>query len=94
MATNEMDELISMRDELWNAVHDLGSEASDSLDAGANYKFVLCKAKISFINSLIADINSAIQGNVPDVLVQSTLETVRHVHQNFKEFLGTCGTPE
>lgn len=90
MEKSNYDELIAMRDELWNAVHDLGSEATDSLDNGANYKFVLCKAKISFINSLIADINSAITGDVPDVMIESTLKTVRHIHQHFQEFLGSC----
>lgn len=95
MATkSEVQELVAMRDELKKSVHDLGSQAADSLDEGANYKFVLCKAKINFINSLIGDIDSALSGQFPDVLVKSTLETVRHIHDNFQEFLGTCGSPE
>lgn len=95
MATHsEVQELLAMRDELGKSVHDLGSQATDSLDEGANYKFVLCKAKINFINSLISDIDAALAGQVPDVLVESTIQTVRHIHDNFQEFLGTCGAPE
>lgn len=70
----------------------LKSESTNSLEEGANYKFVLCTAKISFIESILDDVNRALAGSVPSIIVQSTLLAVEHLEQNFQQFLGTCSS--
>lgn len=73
-------------------VSNLNNRINDALGNGESYAFVLCKAKVSFIQSLIDDVNAALAGQVPEVVVVSTLEAVKHVEENFQSFLGTCGS--
>jgi len=73
-------------------VSNLNNRINDALGNGESYAFVLCKAKVSFIQSLIDDVNAALAGQVPEVVVASTLEAVKHVEENFQPFLGTCGS--
>lgn len=70
----------------------LNNRINDALGNGESYAFVLCKAKVSFIQSLIDDVNAALAGQVPEVVVVSTLEAVKHVEENFQPFLGTCSS--
>lgn len=76
--------------ELTDKASSLNNRINDALGNGEGYAFVLCKAKVSFVQSLIDDVNAALAGQVPDVVVVSTLEAVKHVEENFQPFLGTC----
>ncbi|QXO12646.1 hypothetical protein pEaSNUABM49_00405 [Erwinia phage pEa_SNUABM_49] len=79
-------------EDLWTQVQNLRNRSNEALEEGATYRFVLCNAKISFINSLLRDIQFARSGHAPDIVVKSTIEAVKHVEENFKPFLGQCGT--
>lgn len=83
---NEALELLSTK------VSNLNNRINDALGNDESYAFVLCKAKVSFIQSLIDDVNAALAGQVPAVVVSSTIEAVKHVEENFQPFLGTCGS--
>lgn len=84
--------LRNAKKKLTEYISSLNDESADSLDSGANYKFVLCTAKVNFIKSIIADIDRALAGTVPDIVLQSTLQAVDEIEENFSAFLGQCGS--
>lgn len=75
-------------DDLFNQVMNLRNRSNESLESGAQYCFVLCNAKISFINSLISDVRFAQSGHAPDIVVDSVIDAIKHIEDNFKPFLG------
>lgn len=80
-------------EKLWEQVQNLRNRSNESLENGAQYCFVLCNAKISFINSLLNSVRFAMSGHAPDEVIDSTIEAVKHVEEHFKQFLGTpCET--
>lgn len=90
---DKLEFLKKAEDDLFTQVMNLRNRSNESLESGAQYCFVLCNAKISFINSLITDVRFAMSGHAPDVVVDSVIDAVKHVEENFKPFLGTpCET--
>lgn len=87
---SDCDFLKQAEEELNTQVQNLRNQSNESLEYGANYSFVLCNAKISFINSLLRDVQFARSNHVPDVVVKSTINAVKHVEENFKTFLCQC----
>lgn len=88
--TMEKNEFLKQAEaDLWEQVQELRNRSNEALDEGANYCFVLCNAKINFINSLLNSVRYAMSGTAPSVVVDSTIEAVKHVEENFKVFLGT-----
>lgn len=80
-------------DDLFKQIQNLRNRSNESLESGAQYCFVLCNAKISFINSLINSVRFAMSGHAPEEVIDSTIEAVKHIEENFKPFLGTpCET--
>jgi hypothetical protein len=77
--------------DLWEQVQNLRNRSNESLENGAQYCFVLCNAKINFLNSLLNSVRFAMSGHAPEEVIDSTIEAVKHVEENFKPFLGTCG---
>lgn len=93
MNTEQLAFLKKAEDDLFTQVMNLRNRSNESLESGAQYCFVLCNAKISFINSLISDVRFAMSGHAPDVVVESVIDAINHVEENFKPFLGTpCET--
>lgn len=93
MNTEQLAFLKKAEDDLFTQVMNLRNRSNESLESGAQYCFVLCNAKISFINSLISDVRFAMSGHAPDVVVESVIDAINHVDENFKPFLGTpCET--
>lgn len=79
--------------DLWEQVQNLRNRSNESLESDAQYCFVLCNAKINFINSILNSVRFAMSGHAPEEVVESTIEAVKHVEENFKVFLGTpCET--
>lgn len=78
--------------DLWEQVQNLRNRSNESLESDAQYCFVLCNAKINFINSILNSVRFAMSGHAPEEVVESTIEAVKHVEENFKVFLGTCGS--
>lgn len=87
-----MDILEKAENDIFEQMQNLRNRAVDALDEGANYRFVLCNAKISFLQSLLTDVRFARSGHAPPIVVQSVIEAVQHVEENFRPFLGTCGS--
>ncbi len=77
--------------DLWEQIQNLRNRSNESLESDAQYCFVLCNAKINFINSILSSVRFAMSGHAPEEVVESTIEAVKHVEENFKVFLGTCG---
>lgn len=75
--------------DLFDQIMNLRNRSNESLESGAQYCFVLCNAKINFINSLINDVRFAMSGHAPAMVVDSVIEAIKHVEENFKPFLGT-----
>jgi hypothetical protein len=93
MNTEKLDFLKKAEDDLFKQVSDLRNRSNESLESGAQYCFVLCNAKISFLNSLINDVRFAMSGHAPEVVVDSVIDAIKHVEENFKPFLGSpCET--
>ena len=94
--TMEKNEFLKQAEaDLWEQVQELRNRSNEALDEGANYCFVLCNAKINFINSLLNSVRYAMSGTAPSVVVDATIEAVKHVEENFKSFLGTpCEIPK
>ncbi|SOK58678.1 hypothetical protein [Yersinia phage fHe-Yen9-04] len=89
---HELEFLKDSQVKLIEQVQNLRNRSNESLEEGATYRFVLCNAKISFLNSIIHDIEFAMSGHAPDIVIQSTIDAVTHVEENFKPFLGQCGS--
>lgn len=92
---DKIDFLKKAEDDLFQQVQNLRNRSNESLENDAQYCFVLCNAKINFINSLINSVRFAMSGHAPEEVVDSTIEAVKHVEENFKSFLGTpCEIPK
>ncbi|AFC21843.1 hypothetical protein GAP32_391 [Cronobacter phage vB_CsaM_GAP32] len=90
---NKIELLKQAENNLFEQITNLRNRSNESLESGAQYCFVLCNAKINFINSLINDVRFAMSGHAPDMVIDSVIEAVKHVEENFKPFLGTpCET--
>lgn len=91
--SEQIEFLKKAENDLFNQIQELRNRSNESLESGAQYCFVLCNAKINFINSLLNDVRFAMSGHAPQMVIDSVIEAVTCVEENFKPFLGTpCET--
>lgn len=89
MSPEENEILKQAEADLFEQCQNLYSRSNSAMDEGATYAFILCKAKIGFLTSLITDVRYALSGHAPRVVVESVLLAVQHVEENFQNCLGT-----
>lgn len=78
-------------EQLFNEVIKLRARSNESLESGNMYCFVLCNAKMNYINKVLNDIRYALSGYASEKIVNKVLNIINSVDEDFNKYIGTDG---